>query len=67
MIEIVFPDGKKGEVETQSLQGLIENLEITSFRRASSWVALGRDPVRRSQRKVRCIPERRGYKLSTRK
>jgi len=59
MIEVIFPDGKCGEVESQSLQGLLEEGEIVSFRRSGGWVVVGRDPVRKSRRQVVCIPERR--------
>jgi len=46
MIRIRYPDGRFDMVKVARLNALIETEEIEGFKRASGWVALGRDPVR---------------------
>jgi hypothetical protein len=59
LISVVYENGRQDMVKPYVLDRLIDKQEITSFRRSSGWVVLGRDPIRASQRKIYCIPERR--------
>jgi len=59
LIPVVFSSGRQDMVKPFVLERLIDSKEITSFRRASGWVVIGRDPIRQSARQIYCIPERR--------
>lgn len=59
LIPVVLNDGRQDMVKPFVLERLIETREITSFRRASGWAVIGRDPVRQGSRRIYCIPERR--------
>ena len=58
-IPIVYEDGLMDQVDTQSLQVLIEGDMIVKFQRGEGWVYPGVDPVRRSRREDYQGPERR--------
>jgi hypothetical protein len=59
LIPVVFSNGRQDMVKPFILERLIETKEITSFKRASGWVVIGRDSIRQGTRKIYCIPERR--------
>lgn len=59
LIPVVFNDGRQDMVKPFVLERLIETRAITSFRRATGWAVIGRDPVRQGSRRIYCIPERR--------
>jgi len=63
LIPVVYHNGNQDEVEPLVLDSLIEECQVSSFRRSSGWVVIGRDPIRLSRRKVYCIPERRQGEL----
>ncbi len=58
MVTVVFPNGRQADVTVEELDDLIEKQGIVSFRRASGWAVLGRDPIRAGWPSL-CIPERR--------
>lgn len=58
-IPIVYEDGMVDQVDSRSLQVLIEGDMIVKFRRGEGWVYLGVDPVRRFRHKNYPGPERR--------
>lgn len=66
LIPVVFHDGRQDEVEPFVLDRLLEDQQLTSFLRSSGWVMIGRDSIRRSRRKVYCIPERRQHEMAAR-
>ena len=63
LIPVVYIDGRHDWVKPPILDQLIEDRQISHFRRSSGWVELGKDPVRQPNRKVYCIPERRQAEL----
>ncbi|MFO7764984.1 MAG: hypothetical protein R6V33_00975 [Pelovirga sp.] len=58
-IPIVYEDGMMDQVDSRSLQVLIEGDMIVKFHRKDGWVYLGVDPVRRLKRQDYPGPERR--------
>lgn len=58
-IPVVYDDGMMDQVDTRSLQALIDRDVIIKFQRGDGWAYLGVDPVRRSQRDDYSGPERR--------
>lgn len=60
LIRVRYPDGRYDMVKSFRLDHLIETNTIHSFKRASGWVVLGVDPVRKSgQKRPHNTPERR--------
>ena len=49
-IEIIMTDGNQLQVPPKVLDVLIENNRVTKFKRSSSWVTIGVDPIRCSHR-----------------
>jgi len=64
LIPVVFNDGRQDMVKPFVLERLIEAREIISFRRASGWAVIDRDPIRQGSRRIYCIPERRETEFS---
>ncbi len=48
MIRVLYKDNTSGMVRDYSLDELISSGRIVAFYRTSGWVAVGRDPVRKS-------------------
>lgn len=48
MIRVLYKDNTSGMVRDYSLDELISSGKIVAFYRTSGWVAVGRDPVRKS-------------------
>ena len=46
MIRVMYDDGQFDMVKPQLLDRLLEARRVTSFRRATGWAVVGRDPVR---------------------
>ncbi|RME40466.1 MAG: hypothetical protein D6794_02190 [Deltaproteobacteria bacterium] len=59
MIPVVYADGRHDMVKPRVLDQLIAEKKIVRFRRASGWVDIETDPVRRANRQMYSIPERR--------
>lgn len=49
-IDVVFKDGSRGNVLSQTLDLLLASGEVATFRRSSGWVIVGQDPIRRKSR-----------------
>lgn len=66
LIPVIFNNGQQDMVKPFVLDRLIEAGSISSFRRSSGWIVIGRDPIRSSGNRIYCIPERRerGFALS---
>ncbi len=52
MIRIRYPDGRFDMVKAMHLDRLIAARQISSFKRQSGWVVLGRDPIRGPGKRV---------------
>lgn len=48
MIRVLYKDNSSGMVRDYALDELISSGKIVAFYRSSGWVAVGRDPVRKS-------------------
>ncbi len=59
MIRIRYPDGRYDMVKVSHLDCLIAANRISGFLRATGWVVIGRDPIRRNSRGFYSGPERR--------
>lgn len=59
MVRIRYPDGRYDMVKVSQLERLIAANLISGFRRATGWVVIGRDPIRRNSRGFYPGPERR--------
>lgn len=59
MIRIRYPDGRYDMVKVSQLDRFIAADLISGFRRASGWVVIGRDPIRRNSREFYLGPEKR--------
>lgn len=59
MIPVVYADGRHDMVKPTVLDRLIAEKKIVRFRRTSGWVNIATDPVRRPDRQMYSIPERR--------
>ena len=46
MIRVMYSDGKFDLVKQMMLDLLLERDRVASFRRASGWAVVGRDPIR---------------------
>lgn len=66
MIRIRYPDGKYDMVKITRLDDLIASKRIFGFRRATDWVLIGRDPIRKNSGESYCGPERRHLSSSSR-
>lgn len=60
MILVMYQDGRCARVPAPLLGRLIQQGEISHFRRASGWVEVCRDPVRRNFIPLYPGPEKRG-------
>lgn len=47
MIQVKYKDGTFSQIHKHALQDLIVNRRIQGFRRASGWVDIEKDPIRR--------------------
>ena len=59
MIRIMYNDGKFDMVKHTSLGLLLEKNRLSSFKRSSGWVVVGRDPIRGSGSNIYQGRERR--------
>ena len=50
MIRVMYSDGRFDIIKPELLDNLIKEQVVTSFKRASGWAVVGRDPVRNSGR-----------------
>ena len=50
MIRVMYSDGRFDMVKPELLDSLLKEQVITSFKRASGWAVVGRDPIRNSGR-----------------
>jgi hypothetical protein len=48
MIRVMYSDGRFDMVKPELLDSLIKEQAVTSFKRASGWAVVGRDPIRNS-------------------
>ena len=48
MIRVMYSDGRFDIVKPKLLEDLIEQEVVTSFKRSTGWVVVGRDPIRNS-------------------
>lgn len=46
MIRVMYSDGRFDMVKPSLLEQLLKQEAITSFKRSSGWVVVGRDPTR---------------------
>ena len=46
LIRVMYDNGKFDMVKPQLLNSLLESRKVSSFKRSSGWVVVGRDPVR---------------------
>ncbi len=58
-VPVVYGDGEMEQVDTRSLQILIEEEMIVKFQRGEGWAYVGLDPIRRSHRDDYAGTERR--------
>ena len=59
MIRVMYSDGRFDMVKPELLDNLIKEQVVTSFKRASGWAVVGRDPIRSGDRTDYSGPERR--------
>lgn len=48
MIRVMYSDGRFDMVKPELLENLLKEQVVTSFKRASGWAVVGRDPIRNS-------------------
>lgn len=60
MILVMYKDGRNARVSASLLGQLIQKGEISHFRRASGWVEVSRDPVRKHFTPLFSGQEKRG-------
>ena len=48
MIRVMYSDGRFDMVKPELLESLLKEQVVTSFKRASGWAVVGRDPIRNS-------------------
>ena len=60
MIRVMYSDGRFDMVKPELLDNLIKEQVVTSFKRASGWAVVGRDPIRSNDKIVYRGAERRG-------
>lgn len=53
LIQVSYPDGRNDYVKGFVLDKLIEEKQISKFKRSSGWVTVGVDPVRTARREIR--------------
>lgn len=59
LIRVRYSAGKIEQVAPKKLQKLIDKRKIVQFMRASGWVTVGFDAIRRREQKPYAGPERR--------
>lgn len=59
LIRVMYSDGRFDMVKPDTLDVLIRQQTITSFKRNEGWAVVGRDPVRTKARGNYCGSERR--------
>ena len=59
MIRVMYSDGRFDMVKPSLLEKLIREEAVTSFKRASGWAVVGRDPVRSGDKNDYSGAERR--------
>ena len=47
LIRVMYKDGMFDMVKPQMLENLLEEHKVTSFKRSTGWVFVGRDSIRR--------------------
>ncbi|MBW2689797.1 MAG: hypothetical protein JRC99_07705 [Deltaproteobacteria bacterium] len=50
LIRVMYNDGSFDMVKPNTLDSLLNQQTITSFKRNSGWAVIGRDPIRSSSR-----------------
>lgn len=60
LIRVLYKDNSSGMVKDYLLDDLITSGKIVAFYRSSGWVAVGRDPVRKSSDGYEGPERRRG-------
>ena len=61
LIPVIYPDGRHDLVKDFYLSYLIEQNNITQFKRKEGWAVVGRDPVRGMNRGQVIEKERRWH------
>ena len=59
MIRVMYSDGRFDLVKPSTLDLLLKQNSLASFKRSSGWVVVGRDPIRGSGGVAYPGPERR--------
>ena len=60
MIRVMYNNGSFDMVKPALLDNLLGSQKVTSFKRSTGWVVVGRDPIRAASRSARYHgPERR--------
>lgn len=59
LIRVMYSDGRFDMVKPGMLDSLLERQTVTSFKRATGWAVVGRDPIRSSSRSSYNGQERR--------
>ncbi len=67
LIEVMYQDGKIGEIEAYELDVLIKSNKVKKFRRSDKWVTIGRDPVREVREDYLEIPKRQKIRKKEKK
>jgi len=50
MIRVMYSDGRFDIVKTNTLDNLLDQQAVTSFKRSTGWAVVGRDQIRSSGR-----------------
>lgn len=59
LIPVIYPNGRHDMVKDFMLSRMIEEMEISQFKRKEGWVNIKTDPVRRKRSLIYSGPERR--------
>ena len=59
LIEVEYVNGKCNFVMPETLDSLLEQNKVIGFRRATGWIAVGFDPIRKNALKPFSAAERR--------
>jgi len=67
LIEVMYQDGKIGEIEAYELDVLIKSNKVKKFRRSDKWVTIGLDPIREVRENYLEIPKRQKFRKKEKK
>ena len=59
IIQVIYANGQVGTVKPETLDTLLRQRRLYSFRRSNGWVNLQRDDLRRNISPIAVYPERR--------